>query len=160
MSNDDVLQENEKRGTYMAAKIDEESCKKIKKFCLQNNIPNRVETTNLHTTIIYSRASAPNLTPSSQMYPLEAKCTSLITFETSLGKNVLVLKLDSPELLEYHNNLMKEHNTTYDYPEYIPHITISYDCGGFNPNSFIGELPTVRFVSEYVEDLVLNWQNS
>lgn len=146
-------------GTYAAAKMDKKSCDKIKQFCIDNNIPNRVKSEKLHTTIIYSRTKAPNLKASDEIYPLKAMCSELEIFKTFDGKNALVMKLHSPELVAHHESIMREHQTTYDYDEYKPHITISYDCGDFDPNSFVGELPMVTFISEYVEDLVLDWQN-
>ena len=52
---------------------------------------------------------------------------------------------------------MDEYKTTYDFPEYIPHITLTYDAGDFDPSSYTGDLPEIEYASEYVEDLVLDW---
>lgn len=159
MKLNEIKKDEQPDGTYAAAKMDKKSCDKIKQFCIENNIPNRVSSEKLHTTIIYSRVKAPELKANQDIYPIKASCASLEIFKTFDEKNALVMKLDCPQLVQHHNNIMEEHGTTYDFPEYVPHITISYDCGDFNPSSFVGELPMVTFIMEYVEDLVLDWQN-
>ena len=50
---------------------------------------------------------------------------SLNIFEGKDGKNILVLLLKSEDAKKRHLELMEEHKTTYDYPEYKPHITLS-----------------------------------
>jgi hypothetical protein len=73
----------------------------------------------------------------------------------------LVLKLDSPEMVERHNFLMGKHEGTYDYPSYNPHVTMSYDIDGVDTSALdasgIGEL---SFDEEYGEDLDLEWSDS
>ena len=74
-----------------------------------------------------------------------------------------MLKLDSSDLRERHEFLMKEHKATYDFPEYIPHITLSYDIGDFDINTLdIEDLDDIDFqvIEEYKEDLNLDWKNT
>ena len=52
----------------------------------------------------------------------------------------LILKIDCPELVARHKELMDEHEATYDYPVYQPHITLSYDIGDLD----INDLPDVK----------------
>lgn len=146
-------------GTYVGVKLDKESCKRIKELCKIIDVPNRVTTEKLHSTIIYSRKHVPELKADLTNYPIKAKAKEFHIFNAQDGKKALVLKLDCPALVDRHNHIMSEYGTTYDFPEYIPHVTISYDCGDFLPSDFDGELPEITFTSEYVEDLVLDWQN-
>lgn len=146
-------------GTYVGVKLDKESCKKIKELCKELDVPNRVPTDKMHSTIIYSRKHVPELKADNSKYPMIGTPTELHIFNTQDNKRALVLKLKCPKLVDRHNDIMSEYQTTYDYPEYIVHVTLSYDCGEFDPSSFDGNLPDVVFVSEYVQDLVLDWQN-
>lgn len=146
-------------GTYVGVKLDDESCDRLKKLCKELGVPNRVPRDKLHSTIIYSRKHVPDLKADNSSYPIEATSIKLDIFDTKDKKRALVLKIKCKELVKKHNNIMSEYDATYDYDEYIPHVTISYNCGDFNISDFKGELPTVTFSSEYVEDLVLNWQN-
>lgn len=148
-------------GTYMAVKFDKDTCDALKEFVEKLKVPNRIARDKLHTTIIYSRKHAPDLKANNDLYPIKAKGKELHIFQTQDKKNALVLKLDCDKLLDRHNEIMAEHQTTYDFPEYIPHITLSYDCGDFDPEAYEGDLPKELVIAEeYVEDLVLDWQNT
>lgn len=52
-------------------------------------------------------------------------------FEGKNGKNILVILLDSEDATNRHQKLMKQHDATYYFPEYKPHITLSYDIEDF-----------------------------
>lgn len=151
---------NTASGTYVAATMDKESKNKIKDLCISMGIPNRIKREKMHTTIIYSRKHVPELEVNESMYPLEASSLELETFNTQDDKKALVLKIKSKKLVDRHNSLMAKYDLTYDFPEYIPHITLSYDIGDFDVSAYEGDLPdSLIFMTEYVEDLVLDWQN-
>lgn len=146
------------KGTYAGGNFSKDVQDGLEKFSNDNNIPNI--NTEYHTTILYSRKHLPD-------YKAAGKVkydTPLHSFEVFGGDtNVLVLKLDSPDLQERHNELMKEHKATYDFPEYIPHITLSYDIGDFDINTLdIEDLDDIDFrvIEEYQEDLNLDWKNT
>lgn len=146
-------------GTYVGVKYDRESCKIIKQLALDLGVPNRITSDKIHSTVIYSRKYVPELKANNDIYPMNARGLELTIFDTRDGKRALVLKLKCQRLVDRHNQIMSEYQTTYDYPEYVPHITLSYDCGDFDPKSYKGELPKLTIDEEYVEDLVLDWQN-
>jgi 2'-5' RNA ligase len=55
---------------------------------------------------------------------------------------------------------MKKHDATYDFPEYKPHITLSYDIGDLDEKNLpdIGKyVDEIGIDEEYGEDLDLNW---
>lgn len=147
------------KGTYVGVKLDKESRKKIKDLCKDIGVSNPTSSDKMHSTVIYSRKYATGLEADSTGYPITAKPKCLHIFIAQDGKRALVMKLDCPELVARHDYIMSEYGTTYDFPEYIPHITLSYDCGEFEPSDYKGSLPNVTFTGEYVEDLVLDWQN-
>lgn len=146
-------------GVYVAVNLNKESCDKIKKLANDIGVDNVVARGKMHCTVIYSRKYVPDIEVDQSVYPMEANAKCLHIFRTFDNKNALVLKLDCPQLVERHNFIMDKYKTTYDFEEYIPHVTISYDCGDFNPEDFTGELPNIVFVGEYLEDLILDWQN-
>ena len=51
---------------------------------------------------------------------------------------------------------MDKYELTYDYPEYIPHITLSYDIGDTILPKNVEFPKFFRISSEYQEDLNLN----
>ncbi|MDF0543345.1 DUF1073 domain-containing protein [Sphingobium sp. H39-3-25] len=75
-----------------------------------------------------------------------------------LGENAVVLRFASPDL-EYRHNDMVEAGGSHDWPEYAPHVTLSYDVPeGADLDAlkaFNGEL---RFGPEIFEGLGLDWK--
>lgn len=84
-----------------------------------------------------------------------AKPTELHVFETFDKKRALVIKLDCPYLEERHKYLMQKYNLEYDYDEYIPHITLSYDIGEMEVPKDVKFPEFFRIQAEYKEDLNL-----
>jgi len=76
-----------------------------------------------------------------------------------LGENAVVLRFASPDL-EYRHREMVEAGGSHDWPEYAPHVTLSYgvpdgvDLDALTP--FTGEL---RFGPEIFEALDLDWKS-
>ena len=113
-------------GTYVAAVLSKESKNKIKNLCVNLGLSNRVSSDKMHTTIIYSRVHVPELEADQSIYPAKATAIGLDVFEMRNNKRALVLKIKSKKLTDRHNKIMDEYKTTYDFPEYIPHITLTY----------------------------------
>lgn len=146
-------------GTYVAAKLDTKSKNSIVELCEELNLTNRIQRDKMHTTIIYSRVYNKNVVADNSQYPMSATGKELKIFPTQDGKRALVLILDCPSMVKRHNDLMSEYELSYDYDKYNVHITLSYDVGDMNIDDIDVKLPNVTYVSEYVEDLILNWQN-
>lgn len=160
------LHENNKtkQGTYAGVRYSNESVTAITKYIKDNNIPNPVATHKMHTTLLYSRKFLPKYKPQGKLTPpLKATFDSFVVWETTPPDptqepwNCLVMKLKCPALVELHKKYMKEHQATYDYDEYSPHITLSYNIGDLD----VGRLPNfdvvLEIVEEYGEDLELDW---
>ena len=152
------LIESPEDGTFAGAKLSGKSIDKLYKFVQKNNIPNPVERKDYHSTILFSRVPLKNYKPAG-IYkpPLTGKAIGV----KMLGKekDSLVVLLDSPDLVKRHERLMKENpEATWDFPEFIPHVTLAYDVEGFDPSPLnattIGEL---EFVEEYTEDIDPDW---
>ena len=84
----------------------------------------------MHCTLLYSRKHCPDYKPLGKLNrPLHIQFGGFEIWPTQDKKHALIVRLDAPEMIARHNNLMKEHGATYDYDEYKPHITLSYDVG-------------------------------
>jgi hypothetical protein len=144
-------------GVYVAVNYSVETLKEIKNIMDIHNIPNPLEVDKIHTTLIYSKVYDDVDILQNCRYPSFA--TGYEIWKTQGGKNALVLKLHSPSLVERHQYLMGKYNLTYDYDEYKPHITLSYDV----PEDYdYTKLSLPLFIManrEYMEDLVDDWSS-
>lgn len=149
-------------GLYMAVKYTESSKELIKQIIMKScNIPNCLDVDKIHTTLIYSRTNASVHT---NTFDFSRPVATIIDYEiwkTQSGENALVAKLDCNYLTDRHKQIMSDNpHLTYDYDEYKPHITISYNV----PADFdIKVLPKNVFLvidHEYQEELKLDWAKS
>lgn len=161
----DIVEAEDKKGTYAGVHFSEDTKDRIEKFIKENNIPNGVPRDKLHTTIIYSRKHLPNYEPQGELQepwigkPLHLDVWKSQKTENTEPANCLVLEYECEECVDRHEYLMKEHGATYDFDEYKTHVTLSYDIGDMSLKDIddpetIGDL---EIVEEYHEDLNLNW---
>lgn len=150
-----MLIEKEQPGTYAAACPDQNSANRLVDFMTKHQIQNPEPADKLHCTILYSRKHLPNYVPMPKL-TFVAIPTSLEIWPES-GKNILVLKFDSPGLQARHKELMNTHQATWDYPDYKTHITLSYDAGDIDIKTLDYSMiaKPIIFTNEYQEDLDL-----
>lgn len=156
---EDVLKESEKvqRGVYVAVKYNQSAGDDLLDFIKKYDIPSTMKAEDFHTTIIYSKkyADIQDLDDDMGDSEIVAKPTELHVFETFDKKRALVIKLDCSYLLERHEYLMRKYNLAYEYPEYIPHITLSCDIGEMEIPKDVEFPEFFRIQGEYKEDLNL-----
>lgn len=124
-----MLLENDKQPWYVAVKpVDDFQKRRLLQYAEKLGVPNVLPAHKLHCTVLYSNKPClmPDIRPE-RLYP--AKADELEVFQSQDGKRVLVAKLASSAIKRRHVQLMAETGGSYDYPEYIPHITLSYDIG-------------------------------
>ena len=154
-----------RKGTYGACKYSNESSVILKEWMEHWGIPNPIDPAKFHTTIIYSRAE---IDKKYQISISEAEMKKLdwVFSPTELAmfgegdQRILVLKLLAPQLNEMHETLLLN-GATFDYPEYNPHVTLSYDVPeGYDWQRIVP--PPVNFIpsSVYFEPLDLNWEGT
>lgn len=145
----------DKLGTYAKLVPSNDTKKQIHKISNQLNIENLISKHALHTTVIYSRVKCyPEINPESIQLPIFAKGKRFDIFDNSDKTHSLVLVLESTELSELHEHFRKMHNATHDFPEYQPHITLSYDYNHRVPNHTILEhFQNIEFSEFVVEPL-------
>jgi hypothetical protein len=129
--------------------------KAIQEYIKLSDIPNGVPADKLHSTILYSRKHLPDYVPAGKYEePIVGNPLELDVWETHANEegdttNCLVLKYECASLCARHKALMDAHEATFDYDEYVPHITLSYDIGDMDKSS----LPDIK---EYVKEIVID----
>lgn len=163
----DIITEAEgMRGTYAGTYFDVDTVKAISDYVTNNKIPKPVNLSKLHTTLLYSRKYLPDYKAVGKYdTPMVGTPLELVVWKTkgddgSEPANCLVMKYDCPELVKRHNELMKTHGATFDYDEYNPHVTLSYDIGDMDITTLPDIVKAVKRIvitEEYGEDLRLDW---
>lgn len=157
----DILSEQQDRGTYAGVRFSKGTTERIRQFGKDNNIPCLLKPNYMHSTLLFSRKYLPNYRSQGKIDPpYKGTPKSLEIWPTQDEKNCLVLRYDCQDLVDRHHELMDKHQATYDFPEYIPHVTLSYDVGSLD----VDKLPAItdyvdelQIVEEYKEDLDLDW---
>lgn len=158
-----AMNDSTSNGLYVACKYDLSSSIAIKHICMKlGTTP--VDLARLHTTICYSR-KPPSKSIEYASWNLYNKqvvtAKGLHVFKGQDGKNILVLLLESDFLQQQHRQFMQDYDLSYDFPEYLPHISLSYDYH----SETAPELPldvdlnlTVKLM--YTEPLQLSWNKT
>jgi hypothetical protein len=149
-------------GTYAAVKFDNETKKAITDYITSNGIQNGVNPEKLHCTLLYSRKYLPDYEPLGDIDPPWIGTAKSFDVWDSSDKTsrCLVLEFECPELQERHKTLMDQHEATYDFPEYKTHVTLSYNIGDLDHTALPPFEEQLTIVSEYGEDLDLDWNKS
>ena len=158
------------QGTYVAVQWPKEVAKIITDTAKEFGVPNVLDDNDIHTTLIYSRVGFEH-TPSKEDFgfstvgPNNSRKSMLVVFENrETGSRILALKLYSKQLENRHKEIMTNNpKATYDFDEYIPHITLSYDIKDYDISNFDYEQFSERLEDasggvEYTEPLNLDWE--
>lgn len=152
-----LMEITKKPGTFAGIRFDQQTNKAIHSYNKTNNIQNPIHPRDMHITLLYSKKHLPNYTPAGKISEL-AEPFKFTIFKSnpddgSDPKNCLVLLVKSKFLHDRFDFLMDEHKASYDFDEYTPHITFSYDAG----NVDVKQLPKfendIQLTSEYTEEL-------
>lgn len=143
------------KGTYICAKFTEDTLDRIQEVQKKLGLLNPVKREDLHSTICFSRVYVPFIASNENEFV--SKTGHLEIFETNDGP-ALVLCLDS-DYLKHRHELSNILGATYDYPDYKPHITLSYNLGSQYIDLERNNPIEIEIISskEVVEDLDLDW---
>lgn len=148
-------------GSYMAVKLSPDTVSRVHKYIKDAGIPNGTAAEKLHSTLMYSRVFLPDMKAKGKLDdPYTGTPKKLEVWDSQDGNRCLVLKIDSADLEERHKELMSRHkNATWDYPDFTPHITLSYDIGDLDISNLpdLSNIGEILYDNEYGEDLDLNW---
>ncbi len=163
----EILEEQETKGTYAAVKFDPATKAAIEKWVENNEVPNPLDFSKLHCTLLYSRKYCPDYEPQGEIDPPWVGTPTGLEVWESRGKlrdedpkRCLVMTFDCDKLHDRHKELMDEHEATYDFPSYKTHVTLSYDIGDFDEKTLPNIAEAIKellIVEEYGEDLDLDW---
>ena len=165
----ELMKNKQPDGTYAAVHFDEHTIDKLQRYVKDNKIPNGVAPNKMHCTLLYSRKHLPNYKPLGNLDEvLEGTPSVLEKWPSQPDSNgkvsmCLVMKFDCDKLVERHKNLMKEHDAKFDFDEYTPHVTLSYDVAGMKVKDLSNIKETVdkiTIIQEYGDDLDLDWRKS
>lgn len=160
----DYLKEQQE-GIYVGVKYANEDVDKILAYIDRNDISSSLGFDDIHSTIIFSRryddiqvlGDLNDKFIFAQPYSL-----SCFPIQGSDGKHALVMKLKCEWLEQRHKYLMDQYNLTYDFDEYIPHLTLSYDYPYSEPDPIledVSKMGNIFIKKEYREELDLNKYN-
>ncbi len=76
-----------------------------------------------HTTVHYSRKG--NFYAERESKPVKIKVEVIGLELLGENKDILVALVKSPQIEEMHKELKRKYNLSYDWPEYLPHISIA-----------------------------------
>lgn len=139
-------------GVYLAAYFDLVSSTELGEWCSKNNIPNQCCDSSFHVTIVYSRNPI-DIEPCHTVdIPIYPENYHLECWDTKSGKT-LVLVLSSKYLSLRFDHAMSL-GASYDYDEYKPHVTLSYDIGDFDWTTLKKPQVFLNIAGEYMEPLL------
>jgi len=143
-----------KNGTYFGVVPDEDGMEKIKDLVKKLNLKNPIEDEKIHVTLMYSEDKGnPLIPPSDLVY--EEKPVSFALFGPE--KNCLVVKLESKDLQDRHNELLAN-GFIHSYDDYSPHVTLSYDYEGDLPDKEkLKDIGMLSFSGEYSQAIDDDW---
>lgn len=150
-------------GTYAGMRFSKDTTGSITGYVHKNRIPNVLRANKMHVTLLYSKKYLPDYKPQGKLEtPLVGKATGWEIFKSSPEKNeepknCLVLRFECDELVNRHKELMDTHDAMYDFDEYKPHLTVSYDVGDLDPSDLPLFDKELIMEEEYGEDLNNDW---
>lgn len=155
------LTEAPEDGTFAGVRFLPEDAQKLEQFAIENDVPNPCPASKMHVTLLFSKTPVLDYEPHG---PLKKAMIAHAKEAKIFGdddERVLVLVLECPELIKRHKFLMNKHKeATWDHDEYIPHVTLSYDCGDFDPKTLdISGLSMLTLVEEYGDDIDPTWKD-
>lgn len=116
-------------GTFVGAHLGPKTVERLAQWCAEARIPNPVSKDEMHITVVISKDRSIDFPPQT-FEPMLLVDKSTYEFKL-FGKenNVLVLAMECRELADIHTKALADYGLTWDFPSYIPHVTLSYDVG-------------------------------
>lgn len=158
----DFLIERKTNGLYAAVYFSDDTINRISKYCKKAKIPNTLDTNDFHSTLAYSRKPLNNFVPIEKLnetgIPIgfEVWASEPNAFKDD-KTHCLVLHYESDYMRKRFDEIL-DLGATYDFDEYNPHISFSYDVGAsFDIESLppVDELGLLNIIGEYSEPLDL-----
>lgn len=140
------------KGTYVSRKV--KNPETLYNFFKDQGV-NVIPMNELHCTIAYSKKEFLLDVDNNEITIKPEQLKSKL--EPLGNEGAVVLKFESDEMVERFNHCI-EKGATYDYPKYIPHISISYDGKDLDLNSIKVPNFDIILYDEKSEELNLDWK--
>ena len=148
----------QEKGSYAAVSFDPATTEALKAYQYDNHIPNPLEPSEFHSTVMFSRKYIPTFEALGEIPGWSGTFTKFDIFPSDAEK-ALVLKYDCHELSERFDQIIKKYDATWDHKSFTPHITLSYNIGDLD----ISQLPKydgpIVIITEFNNDLDLGWSD-
>jgi 2'-5' RNA ligase len=141
-------------GTYIALKATPRTKSDLIDWMKENRvIYSDNEVFDPHVTLIFSRGEKVEV-------ELLSELEYVYGFKkyTVFGDTCLVIEIShisGANISRRHKYLMNEHSFTWDFHEFIPHVTISHKLGMIDVSKLTPYKGELKFTGEYCEDLEL-----
>ena len=154
--------ETKETGAFVGVRFSSETVKCLKDMIKTLGVQNPTDTDDFHCTVMYTRSDVPDLLDmDGQSFdpPLIATADKFEIFNSNDDHDCLVLLIKCDELVERHEAIKDKYGAVYTYPDYKPHITLSYNCDGFDLDAANAEkgIDTIEIIEEYVSPLNSDW---
>lgn len=144
-----------KAGTYVGLNLSDQSVKRLKEFQKSLGI---TESFPFHITLVYSRKVIKMDLNQHINKTIHAENFHIFDNSATGGDRALVIKFKC-EYCEKRWAYAKTLGATWDHPSYESHITLSYNWDGPVPDHKLLKDCKINIVSEYKEDLNLEWSD-
>lgn len=149
------LEDTRKSGHYVAARVSKQTTADLKKWCKANKIPvDKDFFDNLHITICYStKLFDIDITDMiADLSDWTVKPIAFAQFGKDPDKKYLVLKVKSTDCTRRWQHYIDQ-GASYDFDEYLPHISIALNFKGDLDQLDLDSLPDLTLSEEYYEKL-------
>lgn len=134
----------------------------LMKWAKANGFKSTLSAEDMHVTVLYSRTPVDPI-EMGEAWGTEADGSLIVRAGgpralEKFGEGAAVLQFASSSLSYRHEEMVRK-GASHDYPEYLPHVTITYEAGDLDLAKiapFTGEL---RFGPEIFEPLDLDWKS-
>jgi hypothetical protein len=151
----EFINEDHKDGTYVNVKLSSSDKDKLYSWCEEKGITPLMDKDSYHATVVYSPTPCPDAKNYNFDLPAIANIVGWKIFQSDLGK-CLVAQLFSEDLNQFNSDMKNIYGATSKFPEYIPHITVSWKYEGNIPDDYPAF--SVSFDRAEVKAIDPNWK--
>lgn len=146
-------------GTYVSVRFNKKSNKVLADLRNELAVPNPLQSNKFHSTVLFSRKPIDVPLGTTKIHAYMTNSLLLKEWKGNNGKTALVATYESKYLTDSHN-YFRALGGTHDFPDYTPHITLSYDIGD-NVGMYNGKViilnSSIIANKQIIEPLDLDW---
>ena len=150
-----IIESDHSKGTYVNVKLSDSDKNRLYDWVTKNGITNPLDKDEYHVTVIYSLTPCPDAAKYDFNLPITGRICGWKIFDAPIGR-CLVAHVESEDLQRINADLKANYGATSTFPEYIPHITVSYNFEGEIPQNYPAQL--IVFSQVEVKGLNPDWK--